>query len=73
MPTEKFNLTIANENIDALCDYIDRVNKPNPLNPAGLSDLAYHGIMAGLHDDPCGDRDCDTCEIGGCDHGIEVI
>ncbi len=22
-------------------------------------------------DDPCGDRDCDTCEIGGCDHGIE--
>ena len=23
-------------------------------------------------DDPCGGRDCDTCEIGGCDHGIEV-
>jgi hypothetical protein len=22
-------------------------------------------------DDPCGGRDCDTCEIGGCDHGIE--
>ncbi len=23
-------------------------------------------------DDPCGDRDCDTCEIGGCDHGTKV-
>lgn len=23
--------------------------------------------------DPCGGRDCDTCEIGGCDHGQEVI
>lgn len=22
--------------------------------------------------DPCGGRDCDQCEIGGCDHGIEV-
>ena len=21
--------------------------------------------------DPCGGRECDTCEIGGCDHGIE--
>lgn len=22
--------------------------------------------------DPCGGRDCITCEIGGCDHGTEV-
>jgi hypothetical protein len=22
--------------------------------------------------DPCGGRNCDECEIGGCDHGIEV-
>lgn len=21
--------------------------------------------------DPCGGRDCNECEIGGCDHGIE--
>lgn len=50
MPNEKFDLTRANENISALCDYIEQVNKPNPLNPVGLSDMAYHNIMTGLHE-----------------------
>jgi hypothetical protein len=22
--------------------------------------------------DPCNGRDCNECEIGGCDHGVEV-
>jgi len=32
----------------------------------------YHETGVWLPDDPCGGRNCDTCEIGGCDHGIEV-
>ena len=26
-----------------------------------------------LYPDPCGGRSCDECEIGGCDHGREVV
>jgi hypothetical protein len=40
-----------NEHITALCDLIERMNTPNPLNPAGLSDLEYSQVMTGQHDD----------------------
>ena len=40
-----------NEYITALCDLVERMNAPNPENPAGLSDLAYSRVMTGLHDD----------------------
>lgn len=40
-----------NEDITALCDLVERMNAPNPLNPACLSDLAYSRVMAGIHDD----------------------
>jgi hypothetical protein len=40
-----------NEYITALCDLVERMNAPNPLNPACLSDLAYSRVMTGLHDD----------------------
>ena len=46
-----FNLKEANESIDNICDWIERINAPNPRNPAGLSDLAYDLVMTGLHDD----------------------
>ena len=39
------------EYITALCDLVERMNAPNPLNPACLSDLAYSQVMTGLHDD----------------------
>lgn len=42
---------IRNDNITALCDALDRINRSNPMNPAGLSDLAYPRVMTGLHDD----------------------
>ena len=32
----------------------------------------YPGLFPQKDGDPCNGRDCDTCEIGGCDHGIEV-
>lgn len=46
-----FNLNEANENVGSICDLIEQMNAPNPLNPAGISDLAYHGVMTGLHDE----------------------
>ena len=42
---------IRNDYITALCDLVERMNAPNPENPAGLSDLAYSRVMTGLHDD----------------------
>ena len=33
--------------ITALCDALDRINRPNPLNPAGISDLAYSRAITG--------------------------
>ncbi len=46
-----FNLKEAQENIDRICDWIERVNAPNPLNPVGMSDLSYYRAMDGLHDE----------------------
>ena len=45
------NLKEANENIDRICDMVERINAPNPLNPCGISDLAYDLVMSGLHDE----------------------
>ena len=36
-----FNLEKAERNMIAACDLVERTNAPNPMNPAGLSDLAY--------------------------------
>ena len=44
-------INTRNEYITALCDLVERMNAPNPLNPACLSDLAYSQVMTGLHDD----------------------
>ena len=41
----------TDEYISDLCDALDRLNAPNPLNPAGISDLVYSRIMTGLHDE----------------------
>ena len=46
-----FDLEKAERNMIAACDLVERMNAPNPLNPAGLSDLAYSRVMTGLHDD----------------------
>jgi len=40
-----------NENISELCAIIERLNTPNPANPAEISDASYGRVMAGLHDD----------------------
>jgi hypothetical protein len=46
-----FDLEKAEQNMIAACDLVERMNAPNPMNPAGLSDLAYSRVMTGLHDD----------------------
>jgi hypothetical protein len=46
-----FDLEKAERNMSAACDLVERMDAPNPMNPAGLSDLAYSRVMTGLHDD----------------------
>ena len=50
-PPRRVKEMIRNDYITALCDLVERMNAPNPENPAGLSDLAYSRVMTGLHDD----------------------
>ena len=38
-------------------------------NPFTLRPLIAHLLSF----DPCSGRSCDECEIGGCDHGREVV
>jgi hypothetical protein len=45
------NLKQADEYIAALCDLIEALNAPNPANPGGISDLAFHRVQDGLHDE----------------------
>jgi hypothetical protein len=45
-----FDLQKAQENIERVWDLIEQWNAPNPLNPAGISDLSYLNVMEGLHD-----------------------
>ena len=40
--------------------------------PVGFNGVIPEGYELDQGIDPCGGRDCDQCEIGGCDHGIEV-
>jgi hypothetical protein len=44
-----FDLEKENNNITNLCDYIDRMNALNPLNPGGISDHTYDLVMYNLH------------------------
>jgi hypothetical protein len=45
------NLKEANENIDRICDLVERINAPNPLNPCGISDNTYDLVMTNLHNE----------------------
>jgi hypothetical protein len=46
-----FDLEKAERNMEYWCDFIERMNTPNPLNPLGMSEIEYTWAINSLHDD----------------------
>ena len=46
------SLSKANASMEQTCALVEAWNKPNPLNPASISNLDYQNVMSGLHDTP---------------------
>lgn len=57
-----FDLVQANKNIECLIDWIDERKALSKQFPSFDSDVDVD------EDDPCNGRDCNECEIGGCDN-----
>ena len=71
----------GNERPD-VCNWSCRVMDPFNLESCWRGDEFEREIRAQythwwgwpvVSSDPCGGRSCDECEIGGCDHGREVV